>query len=173
MNTKDGENMYVAIFIFVIVIVLLAVDIEINVKSANDTIKIDAKVGLIRFVIPHQRLISKALESEQLKNKQRQREDLKKLFKNRRYLNRLFKHSSLTMFYMARFTKEELYLNPIRNGAYLMVSNQISAYLNHHFKMVDTRNIKLIYDEQYENIDYFICVKADLISILTAILKRK
>ena len=54
-----------------------------------------------------------------------------------------------------------------------MVSNQIHAYFNHHFKIVDNSNIKLIYDEQYENIDYFICVKADLISILTAILIRK
>lgn len=165
--------MYLAIFIFVIIIVILAIDIEINVKSANDTIKIDAKIGLIRFVIPHQRLISKALKSEQLKDKQQQRDDFKKLFKKRHYLNRLFKHSSLSMFYMARFTKEELYLNPIQNGAYLMVSNQIHAFFNHHFKMVDNKNIKLIYDERYQNIDYFICVKADLISILTAFLKRK
>ncbi|MDE7263917.1 MAG: hypothetical protein K2N64_04585 [Anaeroplasmataceae bacterium] len=165
--------MYLAIFIFVIIILILAIDIEINVKSADDTLKIDAKVGLIRFVIPHQRLISKAMEKEQLKNKQQQRDDFKKLFKNRHYLNRLFKHSSLTMFYIARFTKEELYLNPILNGAYLMVSNQIHAYLNHHFKMVDKSNIKLLYDEHYENIDYFICVKSDLISILAAILIRK
>ena len=164
--------MYLAIFIFIILIILLATDVEINIKSADDTIKIYAKIGLIRFVIPHQRLISNALKKEQLKDKQKQREDFKKLFKNRHYLNRLFKHSSLSMFYIARFTKEELYLNPILNGAYLMVSNQISAYLNHHFKMVDYRNIKLIYDEQYENIDYFICVKADLISILTAIIIR-
>lgn len=165
--------MFLAIFIFVLLIILFTVDIEINIKSANDTIKIDAKFGLIRFVIPHQKLISKALKSEQLKNKQKQREDFKKLFKNRHYLNRLFKHSSLSMFYMAKFTKEEVYLNPILNGAYLMVSNQIYAYLKHHFKMVDYRNLKLIYDEHYENIDYFICVKADLISILTAILIRK
>lgn len=165
--------MYLAIFIFVIMIVILAMDIELNVKSADDTIKIDAKIGLIRFAIPHHRLIKKALENEQLKDKQKQKEDFKKLFKNRHYLNRLFKHSSLTMFYMAKFTKEELYLNPIINGVYLMVSNQIHAYFNHHFKIVDNSNIKLIYDEQYENIDYFICVKADLISILTAILIRK
>ncbi len=165
--------MYVAIFIFIIIIIILAIDIEINLKSANDTIKIDAKIGLIRFVIPHHRLIQKALKSEQLKEKHEQREDFKKLFKNRHYLNRLFKHSSLSMFYLARFTKEELYLNPILNGAYLMLSNQINAYLTNHFKMVDNSNIKLIYDEHYENIDYFVCVKTDLISILTAILIRK
>lgn len=165
--------MYLAIFIFVFLIFILTVDIEVNVKSANDTIKIDAKFGLIRFVIPHQKLISKALQKEQLKDKQKQREDLRNLFKNRHYLNRLFKHSSLSMLYIAKFTKEEVYLNPISNGAYLMVTNQIYAYLKHHFKMVDYRNLKLIYDENYENIDYFICVKADLISILTAILIRK
>lgn len=164
--------MYLAIFIFILIIVILALDIEINVKSADDTIKIDAKIGLIRFVIPHQRLISKALKSEQLKDKQQQKDDFKKLFKKRHYLNRLFKHSSLTMFYMARFTKEELYLNPIINGVYLMISNQIHAYFNHHFKLVDNSNIKLVYDEHYENVDYFICFKADLISILTAFIIR-
>ena len=55
--------MYLAIFIFIILIIILAVSIEINVKSANDTIKIDAKIGLIRFVIPHQRLLSKAMST--------------------------------------------------------------------------------------------------------------
>lgn len=165
--------MYLAIFIFVILIVILAISIEINVKSANDTIKIDAKIGLIRFVVPHQRLLSKAMNSQKRKSRQEQKDDFKKLFKNRNYLNRLFKHSSLTMFYMARFTKEELYLNPIQNGIYWMISNQIQAYFNHHFKIVDQKNIKLIYDEHYENIDYYICLKTDLISILAALCIRK
>ncbi len=165
--------MYLAIFIFIILIVFLAVSIEINVKSANDTIKIDAKIGLIRFVIPHQRLLSKAMSSQLHKSRQEQKDDFKRLFKNRSHLNRLFKHSSLTMFYMARFTKEELYLNPIQNGVYWMISNQLQAYFNHHFKMVDQGNIKLIYDEHYENIDYYVSLKTDLISILTAILIRK
>lgn len=165
--------MYLAIFIFIILIVILAVSIEINVKSANDTIKIDAKIGLIRFVIPHQRLLSKAMSSQLHKSRQEQKDDFKRLFKNRSHLNRLFKHSSLTMFYMARFTKEELYLNPIQNGVYWMITNQLQAYFNHHFKMVDQGNIKLIYDEHYENIDYYVSLKTDLISILTAILIRK
>lgn len=165
--------MYLAIFILIIVILILATDVNVNIKSANDTIKIDAKVGLIRFVIPHHKLIAKALENEQLKSKHEQRDDFKKLFDNRHYLNRLFKHSSLSMFYVARFTKEELYLNPIQNGAYLIVSNQIKAYLNNHFKIVDYSNIRLVYDKNYENIDYYICVKSDFISLLTAIIKRK
>ena len=65
--------MYLAIFIFIILIVILAVSIEINVKSANDTIKIDAKIGLIRFVIPHQRLLSKAMSSQLHKSRQEQK----------------------------------------------------------------------------------------------------
>lgn len=76
------------------------------------------------------------------------------------------------MFYMARFTSDELYLNPIINGAYLILSNQINSYFMHHFKMVNTSNIRLVYDELYENIDYFLSVKTDLISILTAIIIR-
>lgn len=165
--------MYLAIFILLIIIIILATDVNVNIKSANDTIKIDAKIGLIRFVIPHHKLIANAMDKEKQKSRNEQKDDLKKLFNNRYYLNRLFKHSSLSMFYVARFTKEELYLNPIANGTYLMVSNQIKAYLSNHFKIVDYSNIKLVYDHNYENIDYYICVKSDFISLLTAIIKRK
>lgn len=162
--------MYLAIFIFILLIWILAADIELNVKSANDTIKIDAKLGLIRFVIPHRKLITKALDKERQKNIKEQRNDFKNLIENRHYFNRLLKHSSLSMFYMARFTKEELYLNPIQNGVYLIVSNQIKAYFKNHFKRVDEDNIQLVYDQKYQNIDYFICLKTDLISILATLL---
>ncbi len=167
------RTLYLAILIFILLILILSIDIHVNIKSANDTIKIDAKFGLIRFVIPHQKLISKQLEQVQQKNIHEQRNDLKKILNSRRYLNRLFKHSSLSMFYMARFTKEELYLNPIQNGVYLIVSNQIKAFFKNHFKFVDEDQIKLIVDENYENIDYYICFKTDLISILTIFLSRK
>lgn len=161
-----------AILIFIILILILSMDIHINVKSANDTIKMDAKIGLIRFVIPHQKLILKQIQLEQEKNIREQKNDFKKLLDNRHYLNRLFKHSSLSMFYMARFTKEELYLNPIQNGVYLIVSNQMKAFFNNHFKFVEEDKIILVFDEHYENIDYYICFKTDLISILTAIFIR-
>ncbi len=164
--------MYLAIFIFILVIWILSVDIHVNIKSADDTIKIDAKFGLIRFVIPHHKIIEKLVIKTRQKNINEQRNDFKKLIENRHYFNRLFKHSSLSMFYMARFTKEEIYLNPIQNGVYLIVSNQIKAYFKNHFKSVDEDKIKLIYDEQYQNIDYFLCLKTDLISLLTIFLKR-
>lgn len=165
--------MYITIFIFLVIIAILAIDIKINVKSVNDTLKIDASIGLIRFVIPHQRLIEKAIKSEKLKSSSEQKNDLINLLNNRHYLNRLFKHCSLSLLYIARFTDEQLYLNPIQNGVYLMVSNQLKAYCFNHFKMVDDSKIKLIYDEQYENIDYYLSVKTDLISLLTTILIRK
>lgn len=164
--------MYLAIFIFIVLIWILSTDIHLNIKSANDTIKLDAKFGLIRFVIPHHRLIEKALAKAKQKNINEQRNDFNKLIENRRYFNRLFKHSSLSMFYMARFTKEELYLNPIQNGVYLIISNQIKAYFKNHFKRVDEDNIKLIYDQKYQNIDYFICLKTDFISLLAVLFIR-
>ncbi len=169
VNNKDGENMYLAIFILIIIIFILAINIKINIKSANDTIKIYAKIGLIEFVIPHQRFIKKIY-----KNKSEDKiNDFKKIIENRFFLNRLFNHSSLSMFYMARFTKEELYINPIINSTYLIISNQIYAFFNNHFKFVDNKRISLIYDEKYENIDYFICFKTNFISLLTAIIIRK
>lgn len=164
--------MYLAVFIFIVLIWILSTDIHLNIKSANDTIKLDAKFGLIRFAIPHHKFIQKAIVKAKQKNINEQRNDFKKLIENRHYFNRLFKHSSLSMFYMARFTNEELYLNPIQNGVYLIVSNQIRAYFKNHFKSVDEDNIRLIYDRQYQNIDYFICLKTDLISILTIFFTR-
>lgn len=165
--------MFLAIFIFIIVVFILGTNIRINIKSANDTIKIDAKIGLIRFVIPHQRLLAELYRNQESKKADEKINDLKKVFINRHFFNRLFKHSSLSMFYMARFTREELYLNPIINSAYLIISNQIYAFFNNHFKLVDNKRISLIYDEQYENIDYFISFKTDIISLLTVIFIRK
>ena len=169
VNNKDGEKMYLAIFIFILVTLLLATNINLNIKSSKDTIKIDVKLGLIRFAIPHQRLIQKLIDNQKNKNMIQQREDFVKFISGRHYLNRLFKHSSLAMFYMAKYTKEDIYLNPIINGVYLITSNQIKAYLANHFKKIDVSNVKLIVDENYDNIDYFICVNTDFISLLTAI----
>ena len=164
--------MYLAIFIFLILVIILGTNININIKSVNDTIKIDAKLGLIRFVIPHHRMIKKIKEKERLKTNKEQISDFKKFLNKRHYLNRLFKHSSLSFFYLSRFTKEEIYLNPILNSVYLITSNQIYYYLSNHFKYVDYSKISLIHDEKYNNIDYYISFKSDLISILTALIKR-
>lgn len=161
--------MYIAIFIFILITILLALNVSINIKSANDTIKIDAKIGFISFVIPHQRLILKAQKMARDKSVIELRNDFNSLFKNRHYLNRLFKHSCLSTLYVARFTKKELYLNPILNSVYLIFANQVKAYCKNNFKLVDYSNIKLIYDEKYENVDYYLSFKSDIISILTAI----
>ena len=100
--------------------------------------------------------------------------DLKNFFVNsRKYLKNILNHSRLEKFYIAKFSKEDLYLNPILNGLYLISLSQFKSFLYNNFKLVDDSEIRLIKDELYDNIDYFICLKTDFISLLTALLKGK
>lgn len=165
------SEMYLAIFIFLLLIALMSVTIKINIKSVDNTIKIDARIGFIRFVIPHQRLIGDMIKDIKLKSKEDISGDLKRLLRSSKKIKNIMKHSSLDMFYMARFTKDDFYLNPFFNGIYLIVANQIKSYLYNNFKLVDVSKIKLIKDELYENVNYFICLRTNFISLLTAILK--
>ena len=50
---------------------------------------------------------------------------------------------------------------------------RVTAFLYNNFKLVDDSEIRLIKDELYDNIDYFICLKTDFISLLAALLKGK
>ena len=166
--------MYLAIFILFMIILIMSTTINVNIKSVNDNLKIDAKIGFIRFVVPHQRLIRKMIDDTKNKTNKEISKDLKNFFVNsRKYIKRLLKHSKLEKFYIAKFSKEDLYLNPILNGIYIISLNQFKSFLYNNFKLVDDSEIRLIKDEQYENIDYFICLKTDFISLLTVILKGK
>ena len=163
--------MYIAILVFFLLILILSTDISFNMKSANDVWKFDAKIGLISFRIPHQRWMEKMIEKEQMKSKKDQRQDFIEAFSKRKLVRNIAQHSSLLQLYIAKFTKEELYQNPIRNGLYLIVSNQVYAYANSTFKRLERRNIHLIYDEKYANIDYYIRIKTDIIGLLTALVQ--
>ena len=74
---------------------------------------------------------------------------------------------------MSRFRKEEFYVNPFSNGFYYIIVNQIKGILSNLFKRIDNGKIELIYNEKYENIDYFIKVKTDVISIIISLLEAK
>ena len=164
--------MYLAIFILFIIILIMSIPINVNIKSADDCIKIDASIGFIRFVVPHQKLIKKLIKDNENKTNQEITKDLKNFFgMTKKYSKRLLRHSVLTRFYIAKFSKEDLYLNPFVNAIYLISLGQIKSYLYNNFKLVDSCKIKLIKDDDYKNIDYFICMKTDFISLLTALMK--
>ena len=152
----------------------MSTTVNINIKSVNDNLKIDVRIGFIRFVVPHQRLIRKMIDDAKNKPNTEITKDLKNFFGNtRKYAKNLFKHSRLEKFYIAKFSKEDLYLNPILNGLYIISLNQFKSFLYNNFKLVDDSEILLIKDELYNNVDYFICLKTDFIGLLTALLKGK
>ena len=165
--------MYLTIFILFMIIIIMSTVINVNIKSVDDTLKIDVRIGFIRFVVPHQRLIGKLIKDVKNKPNTEISQDLKNFFDNRKFINRIFKHSSLEKFYIAKFSKEDLYLNPFVNGLYLITLNQFKSYLYNNFKLVNSSEIKLIKDDTYKNIDYFIRIKTDFISLLTVFLYRR
>ena len=167
------RRMYLTIFILFMIIIIMSTVINVNIKSVDDTLKIDVRIGFIRFVIPHQRLIGKLIKDVKNKPNTEISQDLKNFFDNRKFINRIFKHSSLEKFYIGKFSKEDLYLNPFVNGLYLITLNQFKSYLYNNFKLVNSSEIKLIKDDTYKNIDYFIRIKTDFISLLTVFLYRR
>ena len=168
------RKMYLTIFILFMVILIMSTSVNVNIKSVNDNLKIDVRIGFIRFVVPHQRLIRKMINDSKNKTNKEISTDLKNFFVySRKYTKNIFKHSRLEKFYVAKYSKEDLYLNPILNGLYLISLSQFKSFLYNNFKLVDDSEIRLIKDERYDNIDYFLCLKTDFISLLTALLKGK
>lgn len=163
--------MYLTIFILFMIIIIMSTTIVVNIKSVDDTVKIDVRIGFIRFVVPHQRLIGDLINKAKKESNIELGQDLKNFFDNRKYIKKIINHSSLINFYIAKFSKEDFYLNPFANAIYLISLGQIKSYLYNNFKLVDSCKIKLIKDDDYKNIDYFICIKTDFISLLTALMK--
>lgn len=165
--------MIIAILIFFVIILILSIRIELNIKSADDTLKMNARIAFFSFVIPHQRLITKAIQKEKEKTLGEQRKDFFKMLQQRGLLLELFKHSSLNELYLARFSQQQLYDNPIANGLYLATSASIKSFASRHFKQIESSKIQLVYKPNYENIDYFISFKTDVIGVLITLIKSK
>ena len=162
---------YIAILILFFIILIAAINIELSIKSVNDTIKCYCKIGFISFVIPHQKIISNLIEKEKKKTKEEQRADFFSLINKRSIFIAICKHSSLNNLYLARFTKEELYINPFINGIYHILSNQIKGVASNLFKRIDEGIIELVYDSRYENVDYFLEIKTYVIGIASALIE--
>lgn len=164
---------YIAILIFILLILIAASEIQIHIKSVEDTIKVDAKIGIFSFLVPHQKIITKMIEKEKSKTRKEQTDDFFSAIGKRGLLLEVCKHSTLSQLYMARFTKEQLHQNPMMNGIYWILSGQVKGFAVNHFKLVEESSIQLVYDHRYENVDYYIGLRTDVISLLTAIIKSK
>lgn len=158
--------MLLAIFIFIIIIILLSANVRIHIKSINDTIKLYFKIGILNIRVPHQKILRNLLSNMKFLPQ------MNKISKAKGLTINILSHSVLDYIYIAKFSKEELYNNPISNGLYLIFSNQIKGLLQSLFRIVDYNNIKLIYDHTYENIDYYLEAHLSIINLMCALVKN-
>lgn len=155
--------MLLAIFIFIILILILQANIRIHIKSINDTLKLYFKIGILNIRVPHHNILRDLLSNMNSFPKR------DKINKARGLTINILSHSVLDYIYIAKFSKEELYNNPISNGLYLIVSNQIRGLLQSLFRIVDYNNVRLIYDNRYENIDYYLEAHISVINLICAL----
>ena len=157
--------MMLVIFIFLVSIIVLSINVRISIKSANDTIKAYIQIGKFYFNIPHRKIISKIFKPNQkILNKEA-------FNKNKSLIFNIISHSVLDRIYIAKYSKLYLSNNPIENGMYLIVTNQLRGLLHNSFKYIDNDNIMLEYDQYYENIDYYFEAHLSIISLIWASIK--
>lgn len=156
--------MMLAIFIFLISVLFLSSNIHVYIKSVNDTIKVYVRIGIFYVLIPHHKMISKLIfhkktDMRKLKND---------LVHGKRFTLNIVSHSIINHLYIAKFSKQSLSENPIENGMYIIVTNQLRGLLHRYFRFVDTNHIKLQYDAYYENIDYYLDAHISVINLIWA-----
>lgn len=161
--------MIIAIFIFFLIILIAGTDIRLHIKSKDDSYKICLKFGFVWILLPHQQIFAKFKQKVIYDNKM----NIFGLLRSNSLLLNICKHSCLNVFYVAKFAKEDLYINPIKNGLYHILANQIKGILSIIFKRIDKEAIKLVYDIEYENLDYCLEIKTNLISIFSAWIESK
>ena len=160
--------MLLAIFIFLLLFLLLSVNLKITIKSINDSIKVYGNFGIINFVIPHQKIIQD-LSNETgfinfIKNKS-------KKANNKSLALNILSHSVIDHIYFAKYSMDHIYNNPILNGLYIIIVNNIRGLLHSRTKIIYDENIRLEYDEHYENIDYLLEAHINLFNLIWASIK--
>lgn len=158
--------MMLVIFIFLVSIILLSTNIRIHITSMNDTIKSYLKIGVFYFNVPHRKIISKLML-----NKEDIFQTREAINKNKGLIFNILSHSILDRIYIAKYSKAILSNDPIENGIYLIVVNQLRALLHNSFKYIYDDDLLLKYDKYYENIDYYFEAHLSIISLLWASIK--
>lgn len=156
--------MMLVIFIFLVSIIFLSANIKIHILSINDTIKAYLKIGVFYFNIPHRKIISNIIRSTSSIKREA-------INKSKGLIFNILSHSILDRIYIAKYSKAILSDNPIENGIYLIVTNQLRALLQRSFKYVNDDKLLLQYDKYYENIDYYFEAHLSVISLAWASIK--
>lgn len=157
-----------AIFILLSIILILSIRIDVFLKSVDDTIKLYLKVGMLSVVIPHQRLIFDLIEKEKQKPSKKRIEDINNVLKSKGLILNIFSHSSLDRLYVRKISTTSVYNTPIINAILVISISRIRAFAHNSFKAVDNDFLVFNYDNDYENVDYYIQAHTDVISIVYA-----
>lgn len=158
--------MMLSIFIFLVLVIILSINVRIHITSMNDTIKGYFKIGVFYITIPHRKILSKAILKKPDFFKARE-----SINKNKGLIFNILSHSILDRIYIAKYSKSSLSGNPIENGIYLIVINQLRALLHNSFKYIYNDNLLLKYDKYYENVDYYFEAHLSIISLIWASIK--
>lgn len=159
--------MILAILIFCIVILLLSVNVHFYIVSENDTIKIVIKVGVFKFLVPHQRILDK-IQRLSKTDKYYKKWTGKK---NKYLILNIFSHSKINHIYIAKYSKLPIDMIPISNGLYYIFTGLLFGILHCRVRQVDIKDLRLQYVKNYENVDYYIDTHTDVISLIWVSIK--
>lgn len=156
--------MRLAILIVLIIIIILSLNINIYFKSFRDTYKIYIKLGTIFILIPHHKIIKSIIEKEKGKSKTKKINDVLNSLKLKKLILIIFSHSTLEHLYIAKFSKNIYYKN-YSNVIYCIIASNIRGLSHSYFRYINKTNLLLNDDKSYENIDYYIQIKTNIINL--------
>ncbi|MBQ3253876.1 MAG: hypothetical protein IJA65_04895 [Acholeplasmatales bacterium] len=132
--------------------------------SEKDTIKSYLKIGMLRFLVPHQRILAK-LQSASLSNKGWRESKI------RIFILNIFSHSIIDHIYIAKYSKNPLNSIPISSGIYLTIAGILFGILNCRTRHIIRKDLRLKYVSSYENVDYYLDARMDVITFIWVSIK--
>ena len=160
--------MIIAILILFLVIIILSIRINLHIVSVNDTYKIYMNISKVSILIPHQKIFAKVIDKEKKKKFKDKKEDLFKALESKKLIYNIFSHSVLERIYVKRLIDKKKNEMPLNVASYYILSSQILSFVKRRFKLVNNDSILLDDTKNYENVDYYLHAKTDVISIIWA-----
>ena len=160
--------MKIAILIILLVIIILSININLHIVSVNDTYKIYMKISRFEVMIPHRKIFAKVIEKEKNKKVKDKVEDLFKALDSKNLIYNIFSHSVLERIYIKKLIDKKKDNMPLNVASYYILSSQILSFFKRQFKLVYNNSLLLDDTSTYENVDYYLHARTDLISILWA-----
>ena len=124
----------------------------------------------------YQKIFAGVIEKEQKKKLKDKKEDLIKALNSKNLIYNIFSHSVLERIYIKKLIDKDKNKIPLNVASYYIFSSQIFSFVKSKFKLVNNNSL-LLDTTTYENVDYYLHAKTDVISLVWAfvvtILRRK